>query len=83
MTGDELHRLQMEEHAIRKRTKKTVEKLLQLTSTATDHDIRTKIVQAEEWLLKGDSVKVLILGRADLKPRMVRANRQWFCREFV
>ena len=74
MSGNDLHQLQMQDHAERKQSKKTVQKVLQLTSTATDHDIHTKICAAEDWLARGDDVKVLILGRTDMKNRMVRCG---------
>lgn len=71
-TGNALHEIQLQDRERRKSQKVVHEKVLQLTSTATDHDIQTKINQAEDWLKKGDEVRVLILGRPDLKGRMVR-----------
>ncbi|XP_055329149.1 translation initiation factor IF-3-like [Paramacrobiotus metropolitanus] len=70
ISGDDLHKIQLADRDRRKAEKIVREKILQLTSTATDHDILTKIKQAEEWLTKGDNVRVVILGKPDVKARM-------------
>jgi len=70
MSGTELRDIQIEERERRKNEKVVHQKVLQLTSSATDHDIMTKIKHAAAWLEKGDEVRVLILGRVDTKSRM-------------
>ncbi|GAV02251.1 hypothetical protein RvY_12842 [Ramazzottius varieornatus] len=76
LSGTELFEIQKKDHELRKETKQVAQKILQLTCTASENDVRTKLRQGEAWLRKGDSLKVLILGREDMKARMGELQQQ-------